>query len=309
MEASQLQSEHEEEMSCEQTFSDDFNEDGHSFSHSRSFRQGGRVFAIPQQRLVVLSLGLLNAVLLLTAVVIGIYCAKAKDVEVAQSVATPLIVEMNHLRNISDIIRAKEEAQAALATERSSHLKLKQLIRQKKALTDMLQSQLETLYVEKSNLQANKSFFELSCGRCQPGWTLFNTSCYYFSPPESSKNWQDSRADCISKGGDLLVINSLEEQEFIADNCPRVSGSTVWWEGAYWIGLTHMETQGTWVWINNVTEVSTAYWGEREPDFSGPLSKNCAATYPHISQIKMWLNRNCQTHLLKWICERDMIRN
>lgn len=42
--------------------------------HFQGLFAGGRVFAIPQQRLVILSLGLLNAVLLITAVVIGIYC-------------------------------------------------------------------------------------------------------------------------------------------------------------------------------------------------------------------------------------------
>lgn len=55
---------------------------------------------------------------------------------------------------------------------------------------------------------------EENCGRCLPGWILLKSSCYYFSPrvSDSKKNWPDSRADCISHGGDLLVINNLEEQ-------------------------------------------------------------------------------------------------
>lgn len=55
---------------------------------------------------------------------------------------------------------------------------------------------------------------EENCGRCLPGWILLKSSCYYFSPrvSNSKKNWPDSRADCISHGGDLLVINNLEEQ-------------------------------------------------------------------------------------------------
>lgn len=103
---------------------------------------------------------------------------------------------MNHLRNISDIITAKEEAQAALAKERSSHLQLKQLIRQKKALNDMLQSQRETLYLEKSNLQANKSFlgeadllFVIVCNspvEKNPSLTVCHNKCIIFLPLQQS---------------------------------------------------------------------------------------------------------------------------
>lgn len=47
-----------------------------------------------------------------------------------------------------------------------------------------------------------------------PGWIFQKRSCYYFSDEEvsSKKNWTDSRNYCMSKGGDLLVINNLEEQ-------------------------------------------------------------------------------------------------
>ena len=62
-----------------------------------------------------------------------------------------------------------------------------------------------------------------SCGRCQSGWLLFNTSCYFHSKSASDtlKNWHDSRADCIRRGGDLAVINNLEEQ---------VSPVSCWWK-------------------------------------------------------------------------------
>lgn len=57
---------------------------------------------------------------------------------------------------------------------------------------------------------------EKNCARCPPEWVHLKSSCYYFSNSDADlelrKNWLDSRGDCISKGGDLLVINSLEEQ-------------------------------------------------------------------------------------------------
>ncbi len=56
---------------------------------------------------------------------------------------------------------------------------------------------------------------EENCGRCQPGWVFFKSTCYYFSSRNESnpkKNWFDSRADCKIRGGDLLVIDNMPEQ-------------------------------------------------------------------------------------------------
>lgn len=83
--------------------------------------------------------------------------AKAQDLQVPNSAATPVIIEMNYLRNHSNIIRAKLEAQAALTKERTNHVQLKLQVKQQKTLTDSLQGQIETLHNEKTNLQSNKT--------------------------------------------------------------------------------------------------------------------------------------------------------
>lgn len=82
---------------------------------------------------------------------------KAKDLQVPHSAATPLIVELNYLRNQSDIIKDKMEAQMALVRERTSHLQLKLNVKQKKTITDGLQRKIETLLTEKTKLQTNKT--------------------------------------------------------------------------------------------------------------------------------------------------------
>ncbi|XP_074516563.1 oxidized low-density lipoprotein receptor 1-like isoform X1 [Sebastes fasciatus] len=299
------QSEPGKEMSFEQNISQDFTTDGHLGSHQQTFGQerGGSVF--PHYRLVILSLGLLNAVLLIAAVVIGIYCAKG--LQVPHSAATPLIIEMNFLHNNhSDIIRAKLEAQAEIARQRSSHQQLKLQMKQTITLTDSLQRQIETLYTEKTNLQSNKTTLEESCGRCRQGWRLLNSSCYYFSHhdvPDSKKNWPDSRANCISQGGDLLVINNSEEQQLMIDNLPSLTYSVAWMQKGFWMGLTDVVTAGTWVWVNNVTEVKTEYWVNGQPTHVGPQSGNCAAFNRYVNTIGAWYNGNCRDHLLYWICE------
>lgn len=138
---------------------------------------------------------------------------------------------------------------------------------------------------------------EKNCDRCPPAWVLMKTVCYYFSNNEadSKKNWSESRADCVSKGGDLVAINSLEEQvnviyivsthcddqslsslllltsigwscsllffflqQTISANFPRQeSSSNMWWLNGYWIGLKAVGPQGLWMWVHNKTEESS----------------------------------------------------
>ncbi|XP_032356220.1 CD209 antigen-like protein C [Etheostoma spectabile] len=298
------QSEQKEEMSFEQNIYQDFNTNGHSGFHHQTFGQERCGSAFPLHRLV--TLGLLNAVLLIAAVVIGIYCSKSDYLQVPHSDAIPLLFEVDYLRNHSDIIvRAKLDIQTQLVKVRTSHLQLKLQVMQTETLNDHLQRQIETLQTERTNLQYNKTTLEQSCGRCPKGWSLLKSSCYYFSHhvSNSKKNWLDSRANCISQGGDLLVINNLEEQKLISDNFPK-GKSSLWWQDGYWIGLTDVVTAGTWVWVNNVTEAETMYWRRGHPATYGLLSGNCAA-FIYFASEKTWYNGNCLTLLLNWICEMD----
>ncbi|TKS86469.1 C-type lectin domain family 4 member M CD209 antigen-like protein 1 [Collichthys lucidus] len=308
MDSSQSQSDPEEEMSFEKNISQDFSTDGYSGSRHRTFgrERGG----FPHHRLVILSLGLLNAVLLIAAIVIGIYCAKAKhDYLLApDSAAAPLIIEMNYLRNYSSVIKAKVDAQTELHKRRANHVTLKMQVKEQKIITDRLQGQIETLNKEKANLDSNKTLLEENCGRCRPGWLFRKSSCYYFSSlhaSNSKKNWMDSRAHCKSEGGDLLVIDNLEEQLLIGNNLPKMSSSSLWWQNGFWIGLTDVVTEGTWVWINNVTEVQTMYWKDGYPNNDGRQSARCAALLYYADGRKTWYNGHCQNHHYNWICEME----
>ncbi|XP_020485627.1 C-type lectin domain family 12 member B [Labrus bergylta] len=307
MEEFKSQTEVDDNVLLRQTISRNFNHHEHAGSHHGLFG-GGSCFALPHHRLVILSLGLLNAVLLIASVVLGIYCARASYFQVPVSAATPLIIEMNYLRNQSGIIRATLEARAAIAKKHTDHVQLKLELKQHKITMDRLQRQIKTLHDERENLQSNKSSLEDNCGRCLPGWRLLKLSCYYFSSRNESnpkKNWLDSRADCVSKGGELLVINNRQEQQLLSASFPTQSGSGEWWEKGFWIGLTHVATNGTWVWVNNVTELETIYWRSGQPKTDGPQSGNCAALSNLYDTTRMWYNGNCQDHQYNWICEKQ----
>ncbi|XP_036006990.1 CD209 antigen-like isoform X1 [Fundulus heteroclitus] len=296
-------------MSSEGKIYQDLTTDEGSHSHRRIFGQGlfaeigGNTFQ--HHRLVILSLGLLNAALLISAAVIGIYCANAKDLQIPGLAASPLLVEVNFLRNHTELIRDKLETQNRLKKERANHVQMKLEVRQKKTLTDSLQRTISMLQTEKTHLQSNRSAFENNCARCPAGWLLLKTSCYYFSKhePASRKNWTDSRADCVRQGGDLLVINNLEEQLLMSSNFPRIASSSSWWMNGLWIGLTDVQHPGTWTWTNNVTETSTMYWRNGQPSRNGTQSGNCVAFHYYGDNLKTWYTGNCQEHLLNWICE------
>lgn len=58
----------------------------------------------------------------------------------------------------------------------------------------------------------NENIFSVErlCRKCDNSWKQFQMKCYYFSSRMLS--WSSSRAWCQTQGGDLLIINSEEEQ-------------------------------------------------------------------------------------------------
>lgn len=45
---------------------------------------------------------------------------------------------------------------------------------------------------------------------CEDKWKKFDVGCYYIST--STKTWNQSREYCVAQGGDLMVVDSQEEQ-------------------------------------------------------------------------------------------------
>ncbi|KAM7402958.1 hypothetical protein PAMA_003741 [Pampus argenteus] len=267
--------------------------------------QGGSIS--PNYRLVILCLGLLNAALLITAVVIGVKCVKVKEgsLHVSHSAVAQLISELKYLQsNHSDVIQAEEEVKKQLETAIKNHAQLKVQIEQQKIINDGYQRQIEALHTEKTKLQTNISALEGTCGRCLPGWTIFNSSCYFFPPSGDKKNWPDSRVDCKNRGADLVVIDNQQEQIFVSNSIQHRETSRNWWENGFWLGLTDTEVEGVWSWINNVTEVEQRYWMDGEPNNSGHTGEDCAdALYSSSNPWKTRNDANCLKSMLAWICE------
>uniref|UniRef100_A0A3Q1BF29 C-type lectin domain-containing protein n=1 Tax=Amphiprion ocellaris TaxID=80972 RepID=A0A3Q1BF29_AMPOC len=83
------------------------------------------------------------------------------------------------------------------------------------------------------------------CQPCRPNWIRFQEKCYLFYEEEHPwKTWEESRRYCQNETADLVVIDGLQEQEFIKNHTKfyfdRCHG--------YWFGL--YEKDKTWVWID-----------------------------------------------------------
>merc|ERR1712172_468350 len=112
---------------------------------------------------------------------------------------------------------------------------------------------------------------------CSPPWKSLDTGCYLFQ--EWNSTWYDSRRECKQSGGYLVEVDSQEEQDAILREIASRG-----WDGdthfGFWIGLTDIFHDGTWVWDNLGKPLDYSNWAPGEPNNWGGL-QHCAA-------IKLW---------------------
>ncbi|XP_047197604.1 C-type lectin domain family 4 member M [Hippoglossus stenolepis] len=268
-------------------------------------RLGSR--SVPLYPLVIVCLGVLNTVLLLTAVVIGIYCGKVdKESAPEQMTASTLFIEVKQLQFIqSGAVQVQKETEEELEKACRSIEHLQQQIEQNKTLGDAIQRQLETLHVEQATIKSSSSDIRLNCGRCPSGWIMLNESCYFHSKSESSalKSWANSREDCIRRGGDIAVIEDYAEQVNLNEYLPKLLPFREWLRAGpgIWIGFT-LQAGDTWMWVNNVTLLGEGFWIDGEPNHEGQQSKNCGAFMNMANFERTWFGAHCLANK-EWLCK------
>ena len=96
-------------------------------------------------------------------------------------------------------------------------------------------------------------------------------SCYYVDDKPTPR-WNDARAVCQSLGGDLVVINSGEENDFVYKLVIEQKTVT---QGKAWIRLKKNPVNSKWYWVDR-TPLEGQYenWSPGEPNNDGG-NENC----------------------------------
>ena len=98
---------------------------------------------------------------------------------------------------------------------------------------------------------------------CNPPWTSLATGCYLFQ--EWNSSWYESKRQCKLSGGYLVEVDSQEEQDALIGEITARG-----WDGdthfGFWIGLTDIFHDGTWVWDNLGKPLDFSNWASGEPN-------------------------------------------
>ena len=87
--------------------------------------------------------------------------------------------------------------------------------------------------------------------------------CYFIDDTPTSKQ-ADARAPCQNKGGDLAIIKSEEENEFIRHLVLQQDKVTHF---GVWLGFQRKQTDSKFYWIDGTSlEGGYTNWGPNEPD-------------------------------------------
>lgn len=160
--------------------------------------------------------------------------------------------------------------------------------------------------LEDHRMKCENNVTDEPCYTCEAGWEHHGGTCYHFSISKSS--WNQSRADCRAEGGDLVKIDSREEQRFLDG---RVRDLMNEYEDRFWIGLTDSAAEGRWMWVDN-TPLNESFWLSGEPNnwtWITPEGENCVSMGEKIRNpdLKSWNDVSC-AYLSRSICEKAEIR-
>ncbi|XP_041843367.1 C-type lectin domain family 12 member B-like [Melanotaenia boesemani] len=143
-----------------------------------------------------------------------------------------------------------------------------------------------------SNFPVNDFCPDKKCQPCRKGWIQYQEKCYLFYEDSPWKTWNDSRQYCKDKAADLVVIDNLQEQEFVSQNTKFYFDI----HHGYWMGLQN--TDNKWVWIDG-HEDTLGYWRNLYTELYGLMIPGTNTTQSWDSRTNKFLN--------KFICEDDKV--
>ncbi|XP_038047202.1 CD209 antigen-like protein 2 [Patiria miniata] len=134
-------------------------------------------------------------------------------------------------------------------------------------------------------------------GLCPPDWFEHGTSCY--KTDHVKRTWDDAAAQCDRLGGELLVIETIEENEFIHGLLKNQSKEWAW------LGCSDRSTEGQWLCYKEAASgVTFRNWSPNEPNNRGGTD-DCMAF--HMVDGK-WSDSKCDARIVYAVCETISIQ-
>ncbi|XP_031440196.1 perlucin-like protein isoform X2 [Clupea harengus] len=126
---------------------------------------------------------------------------------------------------------------------------------------------------------------------CDSGWIPHKCKFYLLS--DELLQWEESRQKCISAGGDLVTIDSEEEQSFLVNHIDRTTLKEI----PFWIGLTDRQKEGQWLWLDGKSlQDNLTFWDKDQPDNGPdgerPEGQDCA-WFRSVTHINNWMDGYC----------------
>ncbi|XP_037651268.1 CD209 antigen-like protein E [Sebastes umbrosus] len=140
------------------------------------------------------------------------------------------------------------------------------------------------------------------CPSCEEGWEQHGAKCYHFSSKKST--WEESRSECRHLGGDLVKIESREEQEFLLG---KLSEKMDEHEDKFWIGLTDSKEENKWLWVDGSPPntrfdfflLFLTFWSFNEPDNWDGANKIDGEDCVRMGEkdrtvLRCWFDKDCR---------------
>ncbi|XP_039608003.1 C-type lectin domain family 4 member M-like isoform X1 [Polypterus senegalus] len=141
---------------------------------------------------------------------------------------------------------------------------------------------------------------ERICSVCPERWLPFKSQCYFFST--DTMTWNASLESCKSMGGNLVIIESEEEQRFLEAESKRIQPGD-----ANWIGLTDMVTEGKFQWVDSrPLDKKISFWFPGQPENTPAHSEDCVQLMVRPQSIG-WHDFPCESQA-KRICEAGLVK-
>ncbi|KAK7105213.1 snaclec coagulation factor IX-binding protein subunit A-like [Littorina saxatilis] len=132
-------------------------------------------------------------------------------------------------------------------------------------------------------------------GHCPDGYILNDESCYRLE--ESSKTFTEALDTCRREGGQLVTIDSSEENDVVTELLLDARQPSTEWA---WIGLTDRETEGEFRWLGSSDPPS---FTDMSPVIGNDDTVDCVLITPEFG----WAPLYCDGYAA-FVCETSVIK-